>query len=436
MRFGIAKDLITPTIVTYLGGYASFRSDTFEGIHDDLYVKAVLLDDGRTKVLLVTLDLLFYERALHDKVTAYARERHGIPPECVIVSCQHTHAAPACMGYDIGLASPEYDAFLLARIKTCIDRVFVNTFEGTMHYGSVEGDWNINRRGKVDGKVVMRPHPDGGPKENHISILKLTDTAGRVRGILLNYGCHPVTLRDQLYLSAEYPGRLCQLLETQFYGSTVAFFQGAGGSARPRLTAKNGVFVKCTYDEVDDMALAMANNVQKAVHSCDLRPIALNLAARHFVIPLDIEPYSKAELQAAVDRAKNPAPSKTAKNGQEFYANAARHVLARYDSLPNALDLHCGIIRLSDDLYIAHMGGEPCYEVKQVIAPLFGDKTMLLFGYTDATAYIVDDAMLADGGYEPTSALEYANKGNFKPGLDEKYRAAFREHLRHIATAS
>src|SRR5699024_10821906 len=125
----------------------------------------------------------------------------------------------------------------LSRGKICIDRAFTNIFDGSIHYGVVEGNWHISRILNVDGVVEMKPNLDG-PRDNDIHFLEIRDKNGKTRSILLNYACHPVHYPAPTMISAEYPGRLCQLLEAKYYGATVMFTQGAGANARPRGTAK------------------------------------------------------------------------------------------------------------------------------------------------------------------------------------------------------
>ena len=65
------------------------------------------------------------------------------------------------------------------------------------------------------------------------------------------------------------------------------------------------------------------------------------------------------------------------------------------------------------------------FNVKKIVREVFADKALCFIGYTDACAYIVDDVMISEGGYEPTSSLEYGLKGNFKPGISQKLREGF-----------
>ena len=427
IRAGLAQIEITAAVGTPLTGYIA-RDGNAVGMHDPLMAKALVLADGANQAAIVTCDLLGLHRRDVQRFRQAIQAATGIPADAVMIASSHTHAGPAVDGYDAGQSAPHYEAFLWQRVRSCIDRTFINTFSGRLSFAAIEGDWNVNRRRKVNGIIEARPNYTG-VKDNFLNVLKVIDDDNRVRCLLLNYGCHPVTLRDQLYVSGEYPGRLCQLLETAYYGSVALFFQGAGGNSRPRLTASGDRFKRCTYDEVDDLALAMANNVQKAVNTGAMRSVDLNLAAVQFVIPLPLAPFPPAYLERLIAQEQD---ERLDKNSREFYANAARRILDRFDELPEVVDLYAGIIRLSPDLYIAHMGGEPCYEVKQLIEQLFGDRQMLLFGYGDSIAYIIDDSILADGGYEADEIVEYGHKGKFKPGLDQRYYEAYRTHFESV----
>ena len=237
-QIGIAKEIITPPFKTCLA-CSQYYGKPYMEIHDDVYVKALILFDGINYGLIISFDLLFHDRSLNNSLKYYAFEKYNIPSEHTIICYTHTHNSPSSMGYDSHNASDEYEEFLLNRGKMCIDRAFTNIFEGSLHYGSAEGDWNINQRLNVDGKVEMKPNLDG-PRDNSIYFLVIKDRDNKIRAFLLNYACHPVHYPAPTMLSAEYPGRLCQLLEAKYYGAIAMFTQGAGADSRPRGTAKAG----------------------------------------------------------------------------------------------------------------------------------------------------------------------------------------------------
>ncbi len=425
MRFAVAKDLITPDFKTHLSGYGSRYGEYFEAIHDDLYVKCLVIDDGASSAVLISFDLLMHDYSLSERVKTYVEERYGIPQGQVLLSYTHTHTGPGIEGYDPGQSSDAYEAFLLERTLSCVNRAFQTLIPGSVSIGFVQGDWNINRRQLVNGRMSNHPNRQG-PRDDTIVVLKFADTDGKIRALALEYACHPVTIRDSYLISADYPGRLCQLLEARYFGSTAVFFQGAGGNSRPLITAGPDGFRTCTFEQLDEMATAMSQGVATAIERGSFRPIHPRIAGVQFSMPLPIDPYPEEFFRKI---AKDPAVAEgTIKNG-------ARWVLDRYGQLEDVVRLNAGILRLADDVYILLMCGEVCFEVKEKLAnALFADKDVIFIGYGDGTGYIPDDKIIAQGGYEAEgSVVENCMKGPYKPGIDAVMHRCFAEHLTLLA---
>jgi hypothetical protein len=147
------------------------------------------------------------------------------------------------------------------------------------------------------------------------------------------------------------------------------------------------------------------------------------LTAVQFDIPLELYSRSLEDFQKLWERWRDDyyGPNRT---------NAYLISHGAYESLSDVLMLTCQIFRIDEHLFIATMGGEPCYNVKKIVREVFAGKELCFVGYTDACAYIVDDVMISEGGYEPTSSLEYGLKGNFKPGISQKIREGFASALK------
>ncbi|MDX1359448.1 MAG: neutral/alkaline non-lysosomal ceramidase N-terminal domain-containing protein, partial [Clostridia bacterium] len=271
MKFAQARELITPNIRTHMSGYAS-RTEMFKGIHDDFYVKVMYMENEGTKFLIVTYDLCHYTYDLNERVMDYAVEKFNMPYENIIINYSHTHAGPKITSPTEKETPSPLDGFIMDRTKSCIDRAALNLFEGSLSIASTTGRWNVNRRLRTKDGFVMRPNHNG-ITDDEVVIMTVRDADNKIKTVLVNYSCHPVTLSGTLYLSAEFPGRLCNLLESEYYGSMVFFLQGAAGNLRPLVTADKGSFKACSFSELDEFSKSIAGEVVNTIHSGSFRKL-------------------------------------------------------------------------------------------------------------------------------------------------------------------
>lgn len=422
MRFGVARDLMTPPFMMNMGGYGTRRDMGFESIHDDLYVKALTLDDGNSRAALLTFDALFHERSFNDRLAEYAQAKHGVPPEQLVISWTHAHSSIATANYDPGQESPEYEAFLWERTLACLDRAFLNSFEGSLSVGSVAGDWGMSRRKCVDGHFINAPNYTAD-HDRRMDVLRLHSADGAERAVMLVWSCHPVTMGGSLHLSGEFPGRVCQLVEAAMYGTQCLFFQSAGGDSRPSIVAYGDTWRQGDFRDVDQMSRAMAAAVEEGLRSACFAPVGLSLAGRSFVVNLETESYPR-EFFA-------PYAADTSLASHSVWA---QWTLDHYDETEPVLPLHCGLVRLGDGVYVAHMGGEVTHELKQVVEAALAPARVIFIGYTDDCAYVPGDRIIAEGGYEAEgSVVEYCLKGAIKPGVNAKVTAAFQKAARDLS---
>jgi len=424
MRFGSAKDLITPPFKMKLACAGAFDKD-FDYIHDDVFVRCLVMDDGEQKSVLFSFDILFHDRNLNFALEDYASETYGIAKSAVVIGSTHSHMAPASSGYNRNFDSPEYEVFMLDRAKCCLDRAMCSMYDGTVEYASFDAEFNISRRAIVDGRYTNHPNPTRD-RDTEFALLVVRDLFGSVRSIVMSYGCHPVFYPAKTSISGEFPARVCQLLDTKYYGSTALFFQSAGGDVRPAATVVDGRFVSpLPFSHIDRFAQSICDAVSEQVDKKGEK-LSLKLKSDAFVLDLPMEPVSlegfKEKLAIQEKHAINPN-----KVNARYIVNEGG-----YETLAKSLAYHCQTIRLTDDLYIATAGGEPTSGVKNAVKAGFDGKKVIFIGYTDACSYVVNDRELNEGGYEAECHLEYCLIGPLKPGLDKAYREGFAASLENL----
>ena len=417
MKFGFAKEIITPKSKIALACFVTSKNpeQPYLTIHDDVFVRTCYIENG-SKLLMIVFDLLFHNDELNNKIMDYSAEKYGIPRATVLVNYTHSHTAPAARGYCDILASEEYEDFLFERASACIDRALTNLIEGEVGYESVPCDWSISRRRITNGMCGGIEPSDDNVREKRMDILKFVDLTGKIRGIVTFYASHPVHFPGEGAISGEYPSRLCALLECEYYGAYALFFQGAGATSHPRTVVSGTRFVKREYEDVDIFAAALFKVVKTAIDQNKFQPLKLLISGSTDQIRLGLEVKPKEYFEAA---------SKTDMGIINNYG--VKRILENYETMPDFILVNAGMIRLADRLFICHMGGEPGYEIKELLMRALPDIRIIFVGYTDSCSYVPTDQMLAEGGYEVHCYIEYAKPGILKPGIDAKVIHSFRE---------
>jgi hypothetical protein len=108
--------------------------------------------------------------------------------------------------------------------------------ELSMSTGRIE--LGFNRRKVVDGKATMwwrnAEKLPSQPIDPQVNVLSARDGEGKIRGVLVNYACHPSILGpDNLQYSADYPGAMKRYVESQIPGALCLFVQGGAGDINP-----------------------------------------------------------------------------------------------------------------------------------------------------------------------------------------------------------
>ena len=93
---GAASSNITPWLGVTING--NLQDAKAVHIHDELHVRCLVLDDGDSRVAFVICDSCLIPRDMVDEAKRQIHELTDLPADHVLVSCTHTHSAPASVG--------------------------------------------------------------------------------------------------------------------------------------------------------------------------------------------------------------------------------------------------------------------------------------------------------------------------------------------------
>ena len=157
-RAGAAVGDITPTKwpVFQIG---SFGERPAEKAWDPLSARALVLDDGTTKLAIVVVDSCLIPRVLFDKAKAIASKATGIRRDRMLMAATHTHSAPASLDRPVAKASEDYLKVLVDGIVEAIKQANSNLEPAMIGWGQVDVPEHVhNRRWYMKpGGIVANP---------------------------------------------------------------------------------------------------------------------------------------------------------------------------------------------------------------------------------------------------------------------------------------
>src|SRR2546422_463101 len=113
-RAGVAVRSVTPDpLLPVSGGVGPSNPVTRKA--GDLTVRAFVLEDGETRVAIVSSDFLGFPGVLGNKVRAAVRD---IPGDNIVIGATHTHSAPDCYGFPDGKGGTASDPKYLDSVCT------------------------------------------------------------------------------------------------------------------------------------------------------------------------------------------------------------------------------------------------------------------------------------------------------------------------------
>ncbi|GAC1467706.1 MAG: hypothetical protein NVSMB9_09610 [Isosphaeraceae bacterium] len=297
LRAGAAAIDVSPAKfpVVVNGG---FLESSANKVHDRLHARALVLDDGTTRMAIVVVDSCMLPRELIDRAKKIAHERTSIPVERVLVSSTHTHSAPSAMGALGSRADADYVGFLPERIAAAIERAVKNLEPAEAGWGSVDDLEQTHCRrwirrsdrplrdpfGVESVRANMHPgheSPDvigpSGPVDPGLSVLAVRATNGRPIALLANYSMHYFGADP---VSSDYFGRFSEAIARGVGGDVdrdrpfVAMMsQGTSGDQQWMDYAKPRSSI--TLDQYADTLAARALQVYRTLDFRDLVPLAM-----------------------------------------------------------------------------------------------------------------------------------------------------------------
>ena len=235
LRAGAAAVDVTPKEFP-LNMPGLFRPRKVELVHDPLYARALVLDDGTTPVALVVVDNIGVAQEASDEAKAIASKQCGIAVDKILVASTHTHTGPPSNVKSGAAPEVAYRKLLVPGIAESIVRAHAALRPASVGAAASPlpeevfcrrwflkpGKMTLNPFGEMD-KVKMNPSrsPDvldrpAGPTDPDVTIFSVQDAeSGKPLAILANYSLHYVGHVPEGMISADYFGEFARLMQSR-----------------------------------------------------------------------------------------------------------------------------------------------------------------------------------------------------------------------------
>ncbi len=217
-RVGVGKRVVTPEPLLPVSGGIGPSRPAMKKL-GDLYSRAMVIEQGETRIAFVAVDFLGFPAVLCDKVRALVPE---IPPKHILIGASHTHSAPDCYGFPGEDGEPGCDLKYLDRVcaltAEAINEAVRSLAPARIKIGTDE----------AKGKIAFNYYADE-LYDPRCSVIQAVGDDDRIVGTLVNYAIHPEVLGPkQGVVSPDLIGPLWERIEADT-GGMALFVNGALG---------------------------------------------------------------------------------------------------------------------------------------------------------------------------------------------------------------
>ncbi len=323
LKIGVAQVDITPPVGMRMSGYFSERLST--GAHDPLWAKAMVLEQGGTRLALVFCDLSGVSLNVSTLARAMASEKTGIPVAHISISATHSHTGPLYddirwrVAHEAALATHgedphepiHYPAMLITRLVQVIEKANAALAPARLEAGIAQQEGlSFNRRFHMkNGKVAFNPgqlNPNivrpAGPIDPDVGLLVARPEKGKAPlGIVTIFAMHLDTIGGTEY-SADYPFYLEQTLRRGLEHNVISLFGAAPCGDINHIDVSKKETVK-GFPVAERIGTALGKTVLEALPALEeIRRPALAAASRKFIAPL--QEVSPEQLATAYEKIK------------------------------------------------------------------------------------------------------------------------------------
>ncbi len=234
LQAGAARVDITPAedAALPMSGYSG-RKQGFQGIHDRVHTRAIVLHDGSRYAAIVVWELIGVPNPVWAELSERIAREAGIPAENLLLAGVHTHSAPSPAGM-YGNADPRSVPYM-EKVKDAtveaVRRAKAGLQPARAGAGTGKAYVNINRREFVPGRGWGLGFNPDFPSDKTVAVVKFETLAGKPIALFINYPVHAVVMGpSNLQISGDLAGATSRFVEQFYAGGQTDRARGDSGA--------------------------------------------------------------------------------------------------------------------------------------------------------------------------------------------------------------
>jgi hypothetical protein len=391
-KVGLAQVKITPEKPVFLEGYAS-RNHPFEKVENDLYAKALVLEDrSGQRAAVVTSDLIGFSAAIAEPICERIGEKTGLKRERIILSAAHVHTGPSLslkagahgsMSAADAERTVEYTRQLQDKIVALVTEAAAHLEPAELSWGSGVVHFVMNRREFTPNGVILGANPRG-LADRSVPVLRVAAPDGKPRAVLFQAAVHNTTLFPNNYeICGDYAGFAQLYVQEHIPSAQAMFILGCAGDADP--------YPRGNMKLAREHGLTLGREVCRVLET-KLRPVHGPLQIAFDQVDLPLQKLARADLQTLAARKRGIQPE------------MARQMLAQLDrgeALPDHYRCPLTVWQFGRDLTLVGLSGEVVVDYLSFLEKALGPNQLWVAAYcNDVYGYLPSARVLEEGGYE------------------------------------
>ena len=287
------------------------------GVHDDVWARAIAIDDGTTRMVMVALDAVGF--MYNDVVDIRLQIPEELGIDYTLISSSHTHESNDLIGiwgpdeFHSGV-DPEHMKYVKSQTLKAISEAVEAIRPAKVIFAE-----DLSGRDSLLIKDTRKPIV----KATGVHVMQAIDAeTGRTLGTIVNWANHPETLWDKnLLISSDFPHYLRESLENGIthngelihdgVGGVAVFFNGAvGGLMTPYHSlpfndpVRDTLFAEPSFEKTRTLGEQIALLTFNALSGEDTLDVLdpISLQAKSMMLPLDNKVFRLASAIGLINR--------------------------------------------------------------------------------------------------------------------------------------